>query len=94
MHNNHFEAIALVQKLVSLLHDKDYKHVEVVVLPPFTDLRLVVTLVDGDRLKIGYGAQENRSTPAAPTPARCLRPDARQARLLVRAGAALERRQY
>jgi triosephosphate isomerase len=58
MHNNHFEAIALVQKLAFTLSDKDYKHVEVVVLPPFTDLRSVQTLVDGDKLKIGYGAQD------------------------------------
>jgi triosephosphate isomerase (TIM) len=58
MHYNHFEAIALVQKLAFTLTDKDYKHVEVVVLPPFTDLRSVQTLVDGDRLKIGYGAQD------------------------------------
>ena len=58
MHNNHFEAIALVQKLAFSLSDKDYKHVEVVVLPPFTDLRSVQTLVDGDKLKIGYGAQD------------------------------------
>jgi triosephosphate isomerase len=58
MHNNHFEAIALVQKLAFTLTDKDYKHAEVVVLPPFTDLRSVQTLVDGDKLKIGYGAQD------------------------------------
>jgi triosephosphate isomerase len=58
MHNNHFEAIALVQKLAFSLSDKDYKHVEVVVLPPFTALRSVQTLVDGDKLKIGYGAQD------------------------------------
>jgi triosephosphate isomerase len=58
MHNNHFEAIALVQKLAFSLNDKDYKHADVVVLPPFTDLRSVQTLVDGDRLKIQYGAQD------------------------------------
>ena len=58
MHCNHFEAIALVQKLAFSLNDKDYKHVEVVVLPPFTALRSVQTLVDGDKLKIGYGAQD------------------------------------
>jgi triosephosphate isomerase len=58
MHCNHFEAIALVQKLAFSLSDKDYKHVEVVVLPPFTDLRSVQTLVDGDKLKIRYGAQD------------------------------------
>jgi triosephosphate isomerase len=58
MNLNHFEAIALVQKLAFTLSDKDFKQVEVVVLPPFTDLRSVQTLVDGDRLKIGYGAQD------------------------------------
>jgi triosephosphate isomerase len=29
-----------------------------VVLPPFTDIRSVQTLVDGDQLSIGYGAQD------------------------------------
>jgi triosephosphate isomerase len=58
MHCNHFEAIALVQKLAFSLSDRDYKHVDVVVLPPFTDLRSVQTLVDGDKMKIGYGAQD------------------------------------
>jgi triosephosphate isomerase len=58
MNCNHFEAIALVQKLAFSLSDKDYRDVEVAVLPPFTDLRSVQTLVDGDKLKIGYGAQD------------------------------------
>ena len=58
MNLNHFEAIALVQKLAFTLSDKDHKQVEVVVIPPFTDLRSVQTLVDGDKLKIGYGAQD------------------------------------
>jgi triosephosphate isomerase (TIM) len=58
MNCNHFEAIALVQKLAFSLSDKDYKNVEVLVMPPFTDLRSVQTLVDGDKLKIGYGAQD------------------------------------
>ena len=58
MNCNHFEAIALVQKLAFSLSDKDYKNVEVLVVPPFTDLRSVQTLVDGDKLKIGYGAQD------------------------------------
>jgi triosephosphate isomerase len=58
MNCNHFEAIALVQKLAFTLSEKDYRHVEVAVLPPFTDLRSVQTLVDGDRLKIVYGAQD------------------------------------
>ncbi|QUX30885.1 triose-phosphate isomerase [Nocardiopsis akebiae] len=58
MNNNHLEAIALVQKLAFALNDKDYDNAEVVVLPPFTDLRSVQTLVDGDKLKIVYGAQD------------------------------------
>jgi triosephosphate isomerase len=58
MNLNHFEAIAHVQKLSFSLTDKDYAAVEVAVLPPFTDLRSVQTLVDGDKLKIKYGAQD------------------------------------
>src|SRR5256714_7860851 len=58
MNLNHLEAIALVQKLAFSLDDKDLDAVEVVVIPPFTDLRSVQTLVDGDRLRIKYGAQD------------------------------------
>ena len=60
MNLNHQEAVVLVQKLAWTLSDKkhDYQRAEVVVLPPFTDLRSVQTLVDGDRLKIRYGAQD------------------------------------
>ena len=60
MNLNHQEAVVLVQKLAWTLDDKqhDYGKVEVVVLPPFTDIRSVQTVVDGDRLKIRYGAQD------------------------------------
>ncbi|MFR9675211.1 triose-phosphate isomerase [Streptomyces sp. TR06-5] len=58
MNLNHLEAIAHVQKLAFALADKDYDAVEVAVLAPFTDLRSVQTLVDGDKLRIGYGAQD------------------------------------
>jgi triosephosphate isomerase len=60
MNLNHQEAVVLVQKLSWTLSDKkhDYAKVEVAVLPPFTDLRSVQTLVDGDRLEIRYGAQD------------------------------------
>ncbi|MFG1710224.1 triose-phosphate isomerase [Nonomuraea sp. M3C6] len=58
MNLNHLEAIALVQKLAFGLNDKDFDKVEVAVLPPFTDLRSVQTLVDGDKLRIVYGAQD------------------------------------
>ncbi|SEM00076.1 triose-phosphate isomerase [Nonomuraea pusilla] len=58
MNLNHLEAIALVQKLAFALNDKDFDRVEVAVLPPFTDIRSVQTLVDGDKLRIVYGAQD------------------------------------
>ncbi|HEY2521679.1 MAG TPA: triose-phosphate isomerase [Streptosporangiaceae bacterium] len=58
MNENHLEAIALVQKLAFTLTDKDFTQAEVAVLPPFTDLRSVQTLVEGDRLRIAYGAQD------------------------------------
>src|ERR1700722_15605667 len=58
MNCNHFEAIALLQKVASSLSDKDYRDVDVLVLPPFTDLRSVQTLVDGDKMKLVYGGQD------------------------------------
>jgi triosephosphate isomerase len=58
MNLNHLEAIALVQKLAFSLTEKQLSDVEVVVLPPFIDIRSVQTLVDGDKLLIGYGAQD------------------------------------
>lgn len=60
MNLNHVDAVGLVQKLVWTLEDKkhDPAKSEVIVLPPFTDLRTVQTLVEGDRLELGYGAQD------------------------------------
>src|SRR5690625_7240326 len=60
MNLDHHEATHLVQKLAWTLKDAkhDYDAVEVVVCPPFTDLRSVQTLVDADKLQIGYGAQD------------------------------------
>ncbi len=60
MNLNHQEAVVLVQKLTWTLSDKkhDYGQVEVVVVPPYTDIRSVQTMVDGDRLQLKYGAQD------------------------------------
>lgn len=58
MNVNHLEAIALVQKLAFALNDADYDAVDVAVIPPFTDLRSVQTLIDGDGYRIAYGAQD------------------------------------
>ncbi|MDD9207153.1 triose-phosphate isomerase [Georgenia sp. 10Sc9-8] len=60
MNLDHHEATHLVQKLAWTLKDAkhSYDEVEVVVVPPFTDLRSVQTLVDGDKLDLRYGAQD------------------------------------
>lgn len=58
MNINHIEAIALVQKLAYTLNAEDFANVEVAVLPPFTDIRSVQTLVDGDKIDLRYGGQD------------------------------------
>ena len=58
MHLNHLEAIAHVQKIAFSLNEKDLSLVDVAVLPPFTDLRSVQTLIEGDKYDIAYGAQD------------------------------------
>ena len=58
MNLNHLEAIALVQKLAFSLNKDQLTAVETVVLPPFVDLRSVQTLIDGEKLLLGYGAQD------------------------------------
>lgn len=60
MNLDHLEAIHLVQGLAMDLDDAnfDYGSTEVVVIPPFTDIRSVQTVVEGDGLKLGYGAQD------------------------------------
>ena len=60
MNLDHQQATHLVQKLAWTLDDAkhDYESVEVAVIPPFTDIRSVQTLVDGDKLKLKYGAQD------------------------------------
>jgi triosephosphate isomerase len=60
MNLDHLAAIATVQELDQQLRDNDYDSdkVEAVVLVPFTDLRSVQTLIDGDKLDLKYGAQD------------------------------------
>ncbi len=60
MNMDHVQATQLVQKLDWTLKDgkHDFGTVEVAVLPPFTDLRTVQTMVEGDKLDIKYGAQD------------------------------------
>lgn len=58
MNLNHLEATVCVQKLAFALPKEYYDKVDVAVTVPFTDLRSVQTLVDGDKLEITYGAQD------------------------------------
>jgi triosephosphate isomerase (TIM) len=57
MHKTHLEAIQAVQRLSYLLDRADTERVEVVVCPPFTALRSIQVLIEGDRLDFGLGAQ-------------------------------------
>jgi triosephosphate isomerase len=60
MNFDHLQAIAFVQKLAWSLQDArhDFDAVEVAVFPPFTDLRSVQTLINGDKLPLAHGAQD------------------------------------
>jgi triosephosphate isomerase (TIM) len=60
MNLDHLQAIAFVQKLAWSLKDArhDFAATEVAVFPPFTDLRSVQTLINGDKLELAFGAQD------------------------------------
>lgn len=60
MNLNHVEAVGLVQKLAYALNDANYdpSKSEVAVIVPFTDLRSVQTVIEGDKYPIAYGAQD------------------------------------
>jgi triosephosphate isomerase len=57
MNKTHLEAIQTVQRLSYLLDRDDAEKTEVVICPPFTALRSIQVLIDGDRLPYGLGAQ-------------------------------------
>lgn len=60
MHHDHLEAIAVTQKLAWALRDAKVttEQAQVAVLVPFTDIRSVQTLIQGDNLPLSYGAQD------------------------------------
>ena len=60
MNLDHLEANHLVQGLAMALADSDhdYAKCEVLVIPPFTDIRTVQTIVEADSLPLKYGAQD------------------------------------
>ena len=57
MNLDHLEAIQLVQQLNYHLETQDYDATDVVVIPAFTALRSIQTLIEGDRIPISLGAQ-------------------------------------
>jgi triosephosphate isomerase len=60
MNLDHLQAIAHVQKLAWTLDDAkfDFQQDEVLVLPPFTALRSIQTLIDSERYDLQLGAQD------------------------------------
>ncbi|WP_296145016.1 triose-phosphate isomerase [uncultured Corynebacterium sp.] len=58
MNHDHLEAISQAQRLAFALPGDYYEDVDVALTVPFTDLRSLQTLVQGDKLKITYGAQD------------------------------------
>lgn len=58
MNINHLEATAVVQKLAFALPKEYYDTVDVALTVPFTDIRSVQTLIEGDKLQITYGSQD------------------------------------
>ncbi|WP_028708225.1 triose-phosphate isomerase [Propionicicella superfundia] len=60
MNLNHVEAAGLVQNLAWTLKDRkfDPERSEATVLVPYTDIRTVQTLIEGDKLPFSHGAQD------------------------------------
>lgn len=60
MNLNYLEAIHLVESLATELDDRkfDFSQTEVVVIPPFVDIRSVTTVLQSDKSKIQVGAQD------------------------------------
>ena len=57
MHHDHLTAIQVVQKLSYALDEADYRDNDVVICPPFTDVRPLQNLLEGDRIPLLLGAQ-------------------------------------
>lgn len=58
MNHDHLEAISSAQKLAFAFPKDGYEFVDLALTVPFTDLRSIQTLVEGDKLSITYGAQD------------------------------------
>ena len=57
MNLDYVEAVHLIQQIGVILKNKPLEHVELVVVPPFVDIRSVTSVVDSERVAIDVGAQ-------------------------------------
>ena len=51
------EALHLVQEIGVVLHHQPLEHTDLVVAPPFVDLRTVCSIVESEQIPVGVGAQ-------------------------------------
>ena len=57
MNLDYVEAVHLVQQIGVVLRNKPLEHVDLVVVPPFVDLRSVTSVVESERIDLTVGAQ-------------------------------------
>jgi triosephosphate isomerase len=57
MNLDYVESLHLGQQIGVMLRNKPIEHVEVVLVPPFVDLRSVTSIVESERIPVGVGAQ-------------------------------------
>ncbi len=57
MNLDYVEAVHLVQQLGVVLRNKPLDHVDLVVVPPFVDIRSVTSVVESERVAVEVGAQ-------------------------------------
>ncbi len=64
MNLDHVEAVHLTQQLAVILASRPAEHVEVVVAPPFVDLRSVTSVIEAEHSVLEVGAQHVNPRPA------------------------------
>ena len=57
MNLDYVEALHMGQQIGVMLKNKPLEHVDVVLVPPFVDLRSVSSIVESERIPVGVGAQ-------------------------------------
>ena len=60
------EAVHLGQQIGVLLKNRPLEHTEIVVAPPFVDLRSVTSIVDSERIPIAVGPTRERARERRP----------------------------